>query len=67
MQAAPVPKIMPRKAFVADIAAAAEKSIVGVSVVVKGDDDGDVNFCFMPTSGVPIEIGLLAMGMFSIL
>jgi hypothetical protein len=58
---------MTRKAFVADIAMAAEKSINGVSAVVKGDDDGDVNFCFIPASGVPIEIGLLAMGMFSIL
>lgn len=52
---------MPRKAFIADVTAAAEKSIPRISGVVRGDDDGDVNFVFSPLSGVPIELSVLAL------
>lgn len=50
---------MPRKAFVADIQAAAEQNIPGISSVTKGPDD-DVIVSFVPVSGGPIEIILMA-------
>jgi len=53
---------MTRKAFLADVKAASEKQIPGISEVTRGDDDGDINFVFAPTTGVPIVIGLLALG-----
>lgn len=56
---------MTRKAFIADVAAAAAENISDVVSVLRGDDDGDVNFCYLPPSGDPIEIGLLATGMVS--
>jgi ubiquitin-conjugating enzyme E2 Q len=53
---------MPRKAFIADVTAAADKPIPRISGVVRGDDDGDVNFVFSPVSdGLPIELSLLAL------
>jgi len=54
---------MTRKAFIADVKAASEKPITSIVDVVRGDDDGDVNFVFTPTSGAPIAVGLLALGM----
>ncbi|KAH7397638.1 hypothetical protein BKA64DRAFT_672448 [Cadophora sp. MPI-SDFR-AT-0126] len=50
---------MPRKAFVADVQAAAEKNIPGISSVVRGPDD-DVIVTFVPASGAPFEINLMA-------
>jgi ubiquitin-conjugating enzyme E2 Q len=52
---------MPRKAFIADVTAAADKAIPKISGVVRGDDDGDVNFVFSPASGPPIELSVLAL------
>ena len=54
---------MPRKAFLADVAAAAEKNIPNIIDVKRGDDDGDVNFVFVPANGAPIAVGMLALGM----
>lgn len=53
---------MTRKAFIADVTSASEKSIPSVLDVERGEDDGDVNFVFLPMSGVPINIALLALG-----
>ncbi|RDW64904.1 hypothetical protein BP6252_10555 [Coleophoma cylindrospora] len=53
---------MPRKAFVADVAAAAESDIPGIVSISRGADDGDVNFDFVPNSGERIELALLATG-----
>jgi ubiquitin-conjugating enzyme E2 Q len=53
---------MPRKAFIADVKAAAEKPIPRISAVGRGDDDGDVNFVFSPVSdALPIELSVLAL------
>jgi len=52
---------MPRKAFLADINSASGKVIANVTDLERGDDDGDVNFVFTPSSGEPITIGLLAL------
>lgn len=52
---------MPRKAFIADITAAAGQAIPRISGVGRGDDDGDVNFVFSPLSGPPIELSMLAL------
>ena len=52
---------MTRKAFLADVAAASGKLIPNVTAVVRGDDDGDVNFNFVPPSGKPFTIALLAL------
>jgi ubiquitin-conjugating enzyme E2 Q len=57
---------MPRKAFLADVALTSEKAIDSILDVKRGDDDGDVNFVFVPASGTPIAIGLLALGRSSI-
>ncbi|KAH7346789.1 hypothetical protein BKA65DRAFT_399825 [Rhexocercosporidium sp. MPI-PUGE-AT-0058] len=50
---------MPRKAFVADVQAAEEKKIPGISSVARGPDD-DVIVTFVPASGLPIEINFMA-------
>lgn len=55
---------MTRKHFLADVKEASEKGIPNVVSISRGDDDGDVNFCFLHDSTEPIEIGLLALGMF---
>lgn len=55
---------MPRKQFLADVAAASEKGIPNVIKIRRGDDDGDVNFLFLHDATEPIEIGLLALGTF---
>ncbi|KAJ8066456.1 hypothetical protein OCU04_005516 [Sclerotinia nivalis] len=52
---------MTRKHFLADVTAASEKGISNVVSISRGDDDGDVNFCFLHDSTEPIEIGLLAL------
>jgi ubiquitin-conjugating enzyme E2 Q len=51
---------MPRKEFIADVQAAADKKVLGITNVARGDDDGEVVACFVPPSGAPIEISLLA-------
>jgi hypothetical protein len=51
---------MPRKQFIVDVQAAADKTILGIANVARGDDDGEVVVSFVPPSGVPIEISLLA-------
>jgi hypothetical protein len=57
---------MPRKQFIADVQAAAGKIIPGITSVIRGDDDGEVVACFVPPTGAPIEISLLAQpGMYS--
>ncbi|KUJ15334.1 uncharacterized protein LY89DRAFT_783500 [Mollisia scopiformis] len=50
---------MPRKAFVADIQAAAAQSIPGITSVTRGADDNDVIVLFTPASGLPIEITVM--------
>ncbi|CAD6441845.1 9b27a76f-85a1-4450-a8c9-cd0173dd82b2 [Sclerotinia trifoliorum] len=52
---------MARKRFLADVIAASKKGISHVVSISRGDDDGDVNFCFLHDSAEPIEIGLLAL------
>ncbi len=51
---------MPRKQFIADVQAAADKRIAGITKIARGEDDGEVVVCFVPPSGAPIEISLLA-------
>lgn len=51
---------MPRKQFIADIQAAADKKILGITSIARGDDDGEVVASFAPPTGAPIEISLLA-------
>ncbi|KAH9220067.1 hypothetical protein DL95DRAFT_443142 [Leptodontidium sp. 2 PMI_412] len=50
---------MPRKAFVADVQAAEEKHIPGISSVARGPDD-DVIVTFFPAIGSPFEINFMA-------
>ncbi|KAF7961213.1 hypothetical protein EAE96_000879 [Botrytis aclada] len=52
---------MTRKHFLADVKEASEKGIPNVISISRGDDDGDVNFCFLHDSTEPIEIALLAL------
>ncbi|EPE33440.1 UBC-like protein [Glarea lozoyensis ATCC 20868] len=52
---------MGRKAYIADVAAAAALSIPGITSVVKGSEDGDVHVCYTPATGLPIEISLLSL------
>ncbi|QSZ37655.1 hypothetical protein DSL72_008754 [Monilinia vaccinii-corymbosi] len=52
---------MPRKQFLADIETASEKGIPNVVSISRGEDDGDVNFCFLHPSTEPIDVGLLAL------
>lgn len=54
---------MGRKNFLADIITASEKGIPNVMSISRGDDDGDVNFCFLHDSTEPIEVQILALGM----
>lgn len=57
---------MPRKAFVADLATAAEQNIPGVTAVARGADDNEVVVCFSAAGGALIEITLMAQpGMYS--
>jgi len=51
---------MPRKQFIADVQVAAENSIRGITSVTRGDDDGEVIASFVPPTGAPIEVSLLA-------
>jgi hypothetical protein len=53
---------MGRKAYIADVAAAAALSIPGITSVVKGSEDGDIHVCYTPATGLPIEISLLSLG-----
>lgn len=50
---------MPRKAFVAHIKEAIENPPKGLSSVSKGEDDGDLNMTFTPSSGEPFKISLI--------
>jgi len=54
---------MTRKAFIADVASAAAGSISGVSQIVRGAEDGELDFCFTPPSGQLINVHILALGM----
>lgn len=56
---------MPRKAFLADVTSTSEQALSNILDVKRGDDDGDVNFVFVPTTGASIAIGVLALGMSS--
>lgn len=47
---------MPRKAFLADIQAAAAQSSPGITSITRGADDNDVIICFTASTGLPIEI-----------
>jgi ubiquitin-conjugating enzyme E2 Q len=51
---------MPRKQFISDVQVAADKNVLGITNVARGDDDGEVVACFVPPSGAPIEISLMA-------
>lgn len=53
---------MTRKAFIADVASAAAGSILGVSQVVRGTEDGELDFCYTSASGQNINIHVLALG-----
>jgi hypothetical protein len=53
---------MPRKAFIADIKAASEAVIAGISSVARGDDDEEVAVCFTHPSGAPLEMSLVCTG-----
>lgn len=53
---------MPRKAFIADVTAASEKTIPRIIDVKRGDDDGDIACVYVPATGAPITISLLALG-----
>jgi ubiquitin-conjugating enzyme E2 Q len=55
---------MPRKAFLADVASASNMHIPHIVDVKRGEDDGDVEFVYVPVSGEPIIIALIAMGEF---
>ncbi len=58
---------MPRKAFIADLKTAQETQISGITEIKRGENDEDIELCFVPETGPPIEIGLLATpGTFSI-
>lgn len=54
---------MTRKAFINDVASAAAESISGVSRVVRGAEDGELDFCFTSASGQLTNIHILALGM----
>jgi hypothetical protein len=58
---------MTRKAFIADVTSASEKPVPNIRDVKRGDDDGDVNFVFVPASGEPMTIALLALGTYQLL
>lgn len=53
---------MPRKAFIADVAAAASKSPAGVTNVSRGAEDGEVNFQYIIEGESAIGIRLIATG-----
>lgn len=50
---------MPRKAFIADIDAAANAGIPGMTGICRGEDDGDVSVCYATNTGLSVEISLL--------
>lgn len=50
---------MPRKQFIADVAAASQLSIRGLSGVARGTDDESVYATYTPALGLPLEIELL--------
>jgi ubiquitin-conjugating enzyme E2 Q len=50
---------MPRKAFLADFETAKVQRIRGITSVSRGENDEDINVCFVPPVGAPIEITLL--------
>lgn len=54
---------MTRKAFIADVASAAAGNVQGVSQVVRGAEDGELDFCFTSASGQLINVHILALGM----
>jgi hypothetical protein len=54
---------MTRKAFIADVASAAAGSIPGVSQVVRGTEDGELDFSFTSVYGQLINVHILALGM----
>jgi hypothetical protein len=53
---------MSRRAFIADVASAAAASISGVSDVVRGAEDGELDFCFTSASDQRINVHILALG-----
>jgi hypothetical protein len=54
---------MTRKTFIADVASAAAGTIPGVSQVVRGQEDGELDFSYTSASGQKINIHVLALGM----
>ncbi|RDL41264.1 uncharacterized protein BP5553_01243 [Venustampulla echinocandica] len=56
---------MPRKAYIADAAAvidqAAAQNSPGITSITKGSEDGELHICFVPPTGLPIEIQLIAL------
>lgn len=56
---------MPRKAFMADLAAASQVTIQGVSNIARGAEDGEIEFTFTPASGAaPIVVTIISGGTF---
>jgi len=45
----------------ADVKVASDKKAHGIQMVSRGENDEDINILFAPTSGLPIEIGLLVV------
>lgn len=56
---------MPRKAFLADVTAAANKLSPNIIDVKRGDDDGDIDFIYISPACPPVSIGLIALGMYT--
>jgi hypothetical protein len=53
---------MARKAYVADVLAAAANPPPHISNVVRGGEDGELDFCYTPSTSQPINIHTLASG-----
>jgi hypothetical protein len=53
---------MPRKAFIADVTAAAATSVTGVSGVVRGEEDGELDFSYALSPAESINVHLIAAG-----
>ncbi len=58
---------MTRKTFIADVATAAERctssGIPGVSRIARGNEDGELDFCYSSVSTGDITVHIFATGM----
>lgn len=51
---------MPRRDFNADLKSATESQIQGITAITRGEGDEEIDVCFVPPNGPPIELTLLA-------